>query len=75
MEFVKKHYEKIILSAVLLGVIGFLVFLPFVISNDQAELKKVVDTITKPKVAPLPSRSRTHARALSHSLSRTVQLL
>ena len=33
MDFVKKHYEKIILSAVLLGVVGFLVFLPFVIST------------------------------------------
>lgn len=54
MEFVKKHYEKLILCGVLLGVIGFLVFLPFVIAHDQAELKTVVDTITKPKVGALP---------------------
>ena len=68
MEFVKKHYEKIILSAVLLGVIGFLVFLPFVISNDQAELKKVVDTITKPKVAPLPPLDLTREKSASERL-------
>lgn len=53
MEFVKKHYEKLILSAVLLGVVGFLVFLPFVISHDQAEQKAMAVTITKPKVVPL----------------------
>jgi hypothetical protein len=54
MEFVKKHYEKIILCAVLLGVVGFLVFLPFVISHDQAQQADMALTITKPKVAPLP---------------------
>lgn len=54
MEFVKKHYEKVILCGVLLGVIGFLVFLPFVISHDQEEQKAMAETITKPKVAALP---------------------
>ena len=54
MEFVKKHYEKIILSTVLAGVLAFLVFLPFVISHDQAEQKRVADEVTTPKAAPLP---------------------
>lgn len=54
MEFVKKHYEKIILCAVLLGVVGFLVFLPFVISHDQEEQKAMADSITKPRVTALP---------------------
>jgi hypothetical protein len=31
MDFVKKHYEKILLSVVLLGLVGALVFLPFLI--------------------------------------------
>jgi hypothetical protein len=54
MDFIKKHYDKIILSAVLLGVIGFLVFLPFVISNEQSTLQQVEITITSPSVKPLP---------------------
>src|ERR1700709_1985346 len=54
MDFVKKHYEKIILTAVLLGVVGFLVFLPFVINHDQQELKRMADEYTTPSVKPLP---------------------
>ena len=38
MDFVKKHYEKIILGAVLLGLVGALVFLPVLISGDQQKL-------------------------------------
>lgn len=54
MDFVKKHYEKIILSAVLLGVIGFLIFLPFVIAHDQQDLKEKSNGVTTPPVKPLP---------------------
>ena len=35
MDFVKKHYEKILLGVVLLGLVGALVFLPFMIFSDQ----------------------------------------
>lgn len=54
MDFIKKHYEKIILVAVLLGVVGFLVFLPFVIAADK---KDIDDKRTKiiPNPKPLPS--------------------
>jgi hypothetical protein len=54
MEFVKKHYEKVILSTVLLGVIGFLVFLPFVISHDHQEEQDMAQTVISPSVKPLP---------------------
>jgi hypothetical protein len=69
MEFVKKHYEKIILCAVLLGVVGFLVFLPFVISHDQEEQKAMADTITKPKVAALPPLDLTRQKGASERLA------
>src|SRR5271168_3903255 len=55
MDFIKKNYDKIILCAVLLGVVGFLVFLPFVIAHDQDELKAKADLVTSPRVQPLPS--------------------
>lgn len=54
MDFIKKNYDKIILSVVLLGVIGFLVFLPFVISGEQAALKDAHDQVTNPHPTPLP---------------------
>ena len=38
----------------LAGVLAFLVFLPFVISHDQAEQKRMADEVTTPKAAPLP---------------------
>ncbi len=55
MDFIKKHYDKIILSAVLLGVVGFLVFLPFVISSEQAALH---DDGNRPSPALPSSRCR-----------------
>lgn len=54
MDFVKKHYEKVILSAVLAGVVGFLVFLPIMISRDQAEMKRMAEQVINPKPNPLP---------------------
>jgi hypothetical protein len=40
MEFIKKHYEKILLSAVLLGLVGALVFLPFLINADRDRVEQ-----------------------------------
>lgn len=54
MDFVKKHYEKIILSAVLLGVVGFLLYLPFLIQAEQDALKAIIEHQTNPKVTALP---------------------
>jgi hypothetical protein len=69
MEFVKKHYEKIILCAVLLGVIGFLAFLPFVIAHDQEELKTMADNVTRPKVTPLPPLDLTPQKSIAARLA------
>lgn len=54
MDFIKKNYDKIILCAVLLGVIGFLGFLPFVISGENDALLKTKTLITNPSVKELP---------------------
>jgi hypothetical protein len=45
MDFIKKHYEKIILGLVLLGVVGALVALPFVIQKDQEDMDRTTDLI------------------------------
>jgi hypothetical protein len=38
MEFIKRNYEKIILSLVLLGLVGVLAFMPFVIFYDRQQM-------------------------------------
>jgi hypothetical protein len=54
MDFLKKHYEKILLSLVLLGlIVGALVFLLIVIPGDQNELKQMTVGMIHPKATPL----------------------
>jgi hypothetical protein len=55
MDFVKKHYEKILLTVVLLGLVGALVFLPFMIANDQQKVRNMSEVVLNPKPAPLPA--------------------
>jgi len=47
MDFLKKHYEKILLGVVLAGLIGALVFMPFYISSDNAATRETTDSIIK----------------------------
>jgi hypothetical protein len=53
MDFVKKHYEKILLSVVLLGLVGALVFLPVMINSDREKLADIRQSIIKHSVKPL----------------------
>jgi hypothetical protein len=53
MDFVKKHYEKILLGFVLLGLVGALVFLPFMIASDQQKLKDMSYGVVHPNAVPL----------------------
>ncbi len=59
MDFVKKHYEKILLGFVLLGLVGALVFLPFMIASDQQKLKDMSYGVVHPKATPLPGLDLT----------------
>jgi len=54
MDFLKKHYEKILLTVALLGSVGLLVAMPLFISADQEAAKQHAETIFHPKVTPLP---------------------
>ena len=53
LDIVKKHYEKFILGVVLLGLAGAVGYLPFKISQDQAELDQISTFIAK-QVKELP---------------------
>src|SRR5664279_3219510 len=65
MDFVKKHYEKVILSAVLLGVVGFLAFLPIVINHEHDELERIKSQLISLPAKPLPPLDLTPQAAIS----------
>ncbi|MGA2788152.1 MAG: hypothetical protein ABSF60_11555 [Verrucomicrobiota bacterium] len=53
MNFVKKHYEKILLSVVLLGLMGVLVFMLYLIPSDRQRLATIRQSIISHAVKPL----------------------
>jgi len=54
MEFIKRNYEKIILSLVLLGLVSVLAFMPVMIFYDQQKMRDLRTTVIPRKVEPLP---------------------
>lgn len=54
MEYIKRNYEKIIMSVVLLGLLGVLVLMWLFIMKDKADMAAKRDSLIHPKVTPLP---------------------
>lgn len=54
MQFLKKHYEKIVLGVVLAGLIGGLVFMLFYIAAEKQAMEEMVSGIINKPVKPLP---------------------
>jgi hypothetical protein len=72
MDFIKKHYEKILLGVVLIGLIGALGYLPFKISDEKTKLEETSGNFVRPNVKPLtnldltvPETSLTRAMGVS----------
>lgn len=59
MDFIKKHYEKIVFSVVLLGLVGALVFLPVLIFNDRQRLEDIKTGIIGGRPKPFPALDMT----------------
>ena len=53
MDFLKKHYEKIVLGVVLIGLAVAVAVLPFFISSEKAKLADMKSAVLHPKVKPL----------------------
>ena len=51
MDFVKKHYEKVLLGFVLLGLVGALVFLPVMIASDRDKQEQMKEGIINGRVS------------------------
>jgi hypothetical protein len=59
LDILKKHYEKIILSVVLLGLAGAVGYLPIKIANDRAELRELSEKILNRPVKEMPPLDTT----------------
>jgi hypothetical protein len=53
MDFLKKHYEKVLLGVVLLGLAVAVAFLPIKITSEKQKLEDMRNTLIHPKVKPL----------------------
>ena len=61
MDFLKKHYEKILLGVVLIGLAIAAGVLPFFISSEQQKLHDITSVVLNPKVLPLTNLDMTSA--------------
>jgi hypothetical protein len=55
MQFLKKHYEKIVLSVVLLGLAVAAAALPYLVSQVQDQIENTVSSVKRSKPKPWPS--------------------
>src|SRR5271169_2554114 len=69
MEFLKKNYEKILLGAVLLGLVGAVVFMLFLISSEKQKLTDLTTAVTNPKIKALTNIDLTMPEAALKSVA------
>ena len=74
MEFIKRNYEKIILSLVLLGLVGALAFMPVVIYYDQQKMDEMKSSVTHPHSEPLPPLDLSRQQAVLDRLKAPYDL-
>src|SRR4051794_29483579 len=63
MDFLKKHYEKILLGVVLVGVAGALVFMMFKVGSEKQKIDDLVPSLTNPRVQALSNLDNTISEA------------
>jgi hypothetical protein len=56
MDFLKKHYEKVLLGVVLLGLAVAVAFLPFKIASEKQKLEEMRNNLIHPRVTPLTNQ-------------------
>lgn len=59
MDFLKKHYEKVLLGVVLLGLVAALVFLLFKIASDKQAVQDRITSLIPKSVKPLTNLNMT----------------
>jgi hypothetical protein len=63
MSFIKKNYEKVLLGAVLLGLVGSLLAMPVIIQHDKDALNDIVNGIIHAPPKPLPDLNMSNEDA------------
>jgi hypothetical protein len=74
MDFIKKNYEKILLSVVLVGLVGALVFMAFVIPNEQEKVREIGEGIISVRVEKLTNLDLTEQSNVVERLQSPYQL-
>lgn len=64
MDFLKKHYEKVLLGVVLVGLAVGTAFLPIMISNERQDLEEKATMIIRTKIEPLKEPDLTRQNEL-----------
>ena len=70
MDFIKKHYEKVLLGVVLLGLTVAVAALPFIVSSKREKLTAMTITLMDPKIKPL---TNVNVKVLDEVLQRAPQ--
>jgi len=74
MDFIKKHYEKMILGLVLIGLVGVLVLMWFVIMADKQKMEDFKNNVVHSKGKPLPDLDLSRQDAVLNRLKQPYQL-
>ncbi len=69
MDFLKKHYEKILLGVVLLAFLAAVGYLPFKVSSDKQALDDKRQSLIPKSVKPLPELDMTNSLAVLKRVS------
>ncbi|HVV01531.1 MAG TPA: hypothetical protein VHH88_09230 [Verrucomicrobiae bacterium] len=74
MDFLKKHYEKVLLGIVLIGLLGAFASLPIKINSEKQKLEDLANSLTHPKVLPLTNLDLTTAENTLKRMGTPVSL-
>src|SRR3954452_9847109 len=75
MDFLKKHYEKVLLGLVLLGLTIAVALLPFLISGKRANLQAEREKILNPKIKELPPLEMAREEAAMQRAQAPIRLV
>lgn len=74
MQFLKKHYEKILLGVVLLGLVAAAVFLVFLVASEKNRLEELANSIINHTIKPLEPPVLTDYQVTLQRASQPVSL-
>jgi len=74
MDFLKKNYEKVLLTIVLLGLVGALVFMAFIIPSEQEKVREIGEGIISGHVVALTNLDLTGQSNVIERLQSPYQL-